>query len=180
MQAKYLLIFPVMLALALPASKVQAERAELIDKIYSWSVNIHEFDGKTICFVASRARKLEPRSLGREYVRAYISTFKGAGNTTSQDAKARLREVSILVGSPLKSGAGAIVQIDGHKFKMFGDGQTVFITDRTKEKALVKAMQKGKVMIVKAETEDGISTRDEFSLKGIAKALKKMKKVCEK
>ena len=129
--------------------------------------------------MASRARKLEPKSLGREYVRAYISTWKGDGDATSQGANARGLEVSILVGSTLQSGDSTNIQIDGHRFTLFGEGQTAYVANRAKELSLVKAMQKGKVMIVKAQTQDGASTRDVFSLLGIAKALKKMKKVCE-
>ena len=179
MRLNHLLIYPLILSLNLAGSAAQAERAERIKRFRAWTVHIHEFDGKTVCFAAARPNKLQPKSLKREYVRAYISTWKGARDATSEGDKGPALEVSILVGTTLKSGDGASVHIDGRRFALFGEGQTAFVADRAREKALVRAMQKGKTMIVKAPTRNGPATRDVFSLSGVAAALKKMKKVCE-
>ena len=148
--------------------------ARTVKRFGAWSAHIYEFDGRKVCFISARARKLTPKGLQRQTVRAYVSNW-AAGKIQ----KARTGEVSLRMGIPLKPGNSVSISIDGKRYALFSKGDMAFVAKPAREKQLVKALGKGRKMIVNARTRTGPNIRDTYSLNGSGDALKYLRTACQ-
>lgn len=170
-----------MLATILPGGKglggvypAAAQQAERVKSFGAWQAHIYEVSGRKVCFVSARAKKLTPKNLKRQLVRAYVSNWSKSGSD-----KARDREVSLRIGHPLKPGNSVSITIDGKRFSLFAKGENAFVEKRAREKQLLVALGKGRKMVVNARSTEGPNIKDTYSLKGSGDALKYLKKACK-
>ena len=165
-------------ALAIQPVGVQAEQVKILKRSGSWVTHLYEFGGKRVCFIASRPRKiLQGKDLKRSFVRAYVAQWTTPSGAAATAEKAL--EFSVRIGHKLKPGNSVSVAIDGQRFALFANGETAFVADPAREKRLLKALRKGRRMIIEALTSAGVNTRDLYSLKGSGAALKGLANVCK-
>ncbi len=164
---------------AAPSMMASAQGLEGLERVKSWSVYVHEHARGRTCFAATRPEIMHATTPPRVLVRAYVASHQA--NPAGQRSKRRPRsepEVSLLLGLPLKTSEPVSVRIKDKTFALFADGETAFVEDRNLEKNLIKAMRRGRAMLVEAVAENGAITMDVFSLMGFAAALRQLQRAC--
>ncbi len=146
-----------------------ATKANLIEKVNDWSVFVYEGAEGRICFAAAAPSDMQPKSAKRTPVIFYVTTW--------QKDKVR-NEVSIKLGYSMKSNAPATVAIGSQNFTLAADDDKAYAKDPAEERKLLAAMANGGAMIVKATSAKGTATIDQYSLDGIAAAVKKLQEAC--
>ena len=154
-------------------SAARAEKAQRVKSFGVWTAYVYELADRKVCFISARARKLSPKNISRHLVRAYVSNW-----TKSSGSGAREAEVSLRLGQPLKSGNSVTIAIDGRRFSLFASGETAFVAKRARERQLVKAMGRGRKMVVEARSLSGPLLKATYSLKGSGDALKYLRRAC--
>ena len=88
-------------------------------------------------------------------------------------------EISIKTSVPLKAGAPASIAVDQTFFKAFSKGDRAFVIDATDELKLLEAMKKSTTVMVVAQSEQGVVSKDTYSLAGLSQALQTVSAGCK-
>jgi invasion protein IalB len=145
------------------------EKAKLLEKIKDWAVFIHETDKGRICFAASAPTEMQPKAAKRSSVIFYLTTWQKDGVRN---------EVSVKQGHVLKAGAGNAITVGSQTFALLTDEDKAFIKDAADERKLLAAMAAGGTMSVKSTPAKGSATTDQYSLDGLADAVKRLQTAC--
>ena len=97
---------------------------------------------------------------------------------THRPSEKRRDEVSIVAGYAYKEGSAVTVVIGEQTFEMFTQGDGAWAKDQAGDDALVKAMIKGRGMVVTGMSGRGTETTDTFSLDGFTKAYQAINEAC--
>jgi hypothetical protein len=160
MIARLLILSLATLALV-PAPAQAAEGDEILGQFRDWYAVAYEEQGKKICYMVSR-----PKTSAGDYTRRgaiYVQVTRRSG-----DAEPDV--VSFEAGYPFQGGSALEVEIDGAGHELFTKGETAWAYDADGDKALVKAMAKGREMVVKGTSARGTVTTDTYSLMGFMAA----------
>jgi hypothetical protein len=149
-----------------PAATV---KARLLEKIGEWSVFIHEGAGGRVCFAAAAPSDMQPKAAKRTSVVFYVTSWPKDGVRN---------EVSVRLGWAIKENSTASVTAGGQRFVLPGEKDKAYTRDATDERKLLAAMAAGGPMIVKATSEKGTATTDQYSLEGAAAAVQKLQQAC--
>lgn len=156
------LLLPLVLAPQLAAAQ------QLMGTSGDWKIFTLKQGGKKTCYIASTPKKKTGTYSKRDepYI---LVTHRG-----------KVDEVSIAPGYTLKKGSEVSVSVDKKKAsKLFVDGGLAWAYDSKQDMALIKAMQAGSSMVVKATSWKNTTSTDTYSLKGITRAHKEMKQLCK-
>ena len=144
--------------------------AKFIDRHDEWHSYAYEAGGSKVCFLAAVPKDTEPKNVRRGPVYFYLTTWQKEGIR---------HEASVSIGYPLKEdGPPVIVEIGGQTFEFFGRKDKAFIKNPEEERKLVEAMKTGSVMNIKGVSWRGTQTSDQYSLAGVAAAVKKVEELC--
>ena len=149
--------------------KVNAEVVKKMGTHKDWETYIINNEKGKICFAQSKPVLQAPKKNPRE-ARLFIS-FRPGENITN--------EISITSGYAFNN-KNSIKAISGKNKYTFDIVRENFawITDGKFEKRMIKTMQKGSRIMVKAHNQKGSQTIDHYSLLGFTKAYKATKANC--
>jgi hypothetical protein len=148
---------------ALTAGPAFAQAPNRIAQNRDWgSYNYKGADG-TLCYILSMPTEKAPPD--RDHGDVYFMLTSHPGQEGSL-------EPQFMVGYAFKDDSTVILDIDGKEFKMFTKGSNAWMENPAEEPAVVDAMQKGRSMLLKAESRRGTRTSYTYSLAGVSASLK--------
>ena len=155
--------------LATFANQINAEEVKKMGTHKDWETYIIKNDAGKICFAQSKPVLQAPKNNLRD-ARLFIS-FRPRENISN--------EISITSGYDFNN-KNSIKAISGKNKYTFDIVRENFawITDNKFEKKMIKTMQKGSRIMVKAHNQKGSQTIDHYSLLGFTKAYKATKANC--
>jgi invasion protein IalB len=151
------------------ASQVNAEEVKKMGTHKDWETYIINSEKGKVCFAQSKPVLQAPKKNSRE-ARLFIS-FRPAENITN--------EISVTGGYDYnnKNSITAISGKNQYKFDIVRES-FAWMTSTKFEKKMIKTMQKGSRIMVKAHNQEGSQTTDHYSLLGFTKAYKATKANC--
>jgi len=151
------------------ANQVNAEEVKKMGTHKDWETYVVKTDSGKVCFAQSKPVLQAPKKNSRE-ARLFIS-FRPGENITN--------EISITSGYEYnnKNSITAISGKNKYKFDIVREN-FAWITDNKFEKKMIKIMQTGSRIMIKAHNQAGSQTIDHYSLLGFTKAYKATKANC--
>jgi hypothetical protein len=151
------------------ANQVNAEEVIKMGTHKDWETYVIKSEKGKVCFAQSKPVLQAPKTSSRE-ARLFIS-FRPGENIAN--------EISITSGYDFNN-KNSIKAISGKNKYIFDIVRENFawITDNKFEKKMIKTMQKGSRIMVKAHNQKGSQTIDHYSLLGFTKAYKATKANC--
>ncbi|MEQ1611932.1 MAG: invasion associated locus B family protein [Hyphomicrobiaceae bacterium] len=134
-----------------------------------WRVLAHDGPEGRICFAVATPKSSEPAAASNG-AHFYISAWPKDGVRA---------EISVKTGVPLKAGAPASIALDQTFYKAFSKGDRAYVIDTTDELKLLEAMKKGSTVMVVAQSEQGVISKDTYSLSGLSQALQTVSAGCK-
>ena len=164
---KRLMAAVISLPLAFPMTAVAQPVA--VANYRDWSVFTETVDGDTVCYAATAADDLAPKSVEHGEVHFYVSTWKSGAARAQPSLKA---------GQELRPDLAVTAQVGRQKWTMFSAGREAFALD-SDDPALVAALKRGSELRIEAVTTQG-DTRVtyHFSLAGSTDAIDKAAAIC--
>jgi hypothetical protein len=137
-----------------------------------WLAYVDQEDGKPVCYMAAKPTASE-------------GTYKARGDVfitiTHRPARHTWNEVSIVAGYQYKQDSGVAVAVDkGKPWDFFSNADRAWSRDAATDKAVIKAMARGKTVTVKGTSNRGTPTTDVFTITGFGKAYKAISAACRK
>ena len=150
-------------------NQINAEEVKKLGTHKDWETYVIDGENGKVCFAQSKPVLQAPKTSSRE-ARLFIS-FRPGENITN--------EISITSGYNFNN-KNSIKAISGKNRYTFDIVRENFawITDNKFEKKMIKIMQKGSRIMVKAHNLKGSQTIDHYSLLGFSKAYKAAKVNC--
>jgi hypothetical protein len=151
------------------ANQVKSEEVKKMGTHKDWETYVIKSDAGKVCFAQSKPVLQAPKANPRE-ARLFISFRPG------EDI---VNEISITSGYKFnnKNSITAISGKNKYKFDIVREN-FAWITDNKFENRMIKIMQKGSRIMVKAHNQKGSQTIDHYSLLGFTKAYKATKANC--
>ena len=144
--------------------------AEQLGAADAWTAYAYSEKSGKVCYLAGEPKKSEPAGAKRKHPLALV---------THRPGEKIANVVSFVEGYPLKEGSQVSLDIGGAKFDLFTKGDTAWARTAELDKAVVEAMAKGKLAIVKGTPQKGTATTDTYSLAGFAQALALIDRACD-
>lgn len=136
---------------------------------HGWEAYSDVQKGRKICYVVGEPTKSEPQSAKRSKIFASV---------THRPSEKVSNEVSFTSGYLFKDGSDVDLSVDGKKFSLFTNKDAAWSRDAATDKAVVDAMAKGRIAVVKGTSTRGTATTDTYSLNGFGQALGLIDKAC--
>jgi hypothetical protein len=154
---------------------VKASMAQVLDSIhYSWEV-----------FELEESTDLELEPIKRCYVMSPPKSSKtnytgdrGAYLSISRFESERTEEASIVAGFEYKGHSKIYALIGKKDFPFFTRGDSAWLNSSRKDKKFIQEMLRNDFVRVRSDSAFGSYAVDEYSLKGFARAYKRMKALC--
>jgi len=93
--------------------------------------------------------------------------------------KKMLEEVSIYSGFEYKIGSNIYISIDGRQYTMFTKDDIAWAKTKSQDKKIISDLINSRMLKVKAESSRAEYVVDEYSLKGLTRAYRRMKELCK-
>lgn len=149
---------------------VGAQDIKRLGKFDNWRAFTYEENGSPVCYMASEPLTEEGDYSSRGDVYAMVTHHVGRGTSDV---------VSFVIGYPFKKQSRVTVDIDGKKFTLFTHKDTAWAADKKTDRALVRAMIRGREMVVKGVSRRGTETADSYSLIGFTDAHRAIDQACD-
>ena len=91
-----------------------------------------------------------------------------------------VEEVSIYTGFEYKIGSDIYLSIDGKQYTMFTKGDIAWAKSTTQDRDIIVDLLSGYLLKVRAESTKAEYVVDEYSLKGITRAYRRIRELCKK
>jgi len=148
---------------AFAAGPALAQAPTRINQNKAWgSYNYRSTDG-TLCYILSIPTEKAPADRDHGEVFFTLTSHPGQGGTL---------EPQFMVGYAFKDDSKVVLDIDGKEFTMFTKGSNAWMENPAEEPAVVEAMQRGRSMLLKAQSRRGTQTIYTYSLSGVSASLK--------
>ncbi len=157
------------LVFALAAQPSRAQGIKRIGDYGNWSSFQFSEDGNLACYMSSEPKKAKGKYKKRGDVFAIV---------THRPAEKRLGEVSVIAGYSHKKDSWVEVKIGAQTFQLFTQDDGAWAPDAETDKELVRAMRKGRTMVVTGTSTRGTLTTDTYSLSGFTKAYQAINTAC--
>lgn len=146
--------------------------AQTLDGIYyDWSVFVLDDLGEEKkCYVASFPQKTVGNYKNAREPYILITRFQDKG----------VEEVSIYSGFEYKIGSDIYLSVDGRQFTMFTKDDIAWAKSKEQDKEIISSLLDGFLLKIRAESSKSEYVVDEYSLKGLTRAYKRMKELCKK
>ena len=149
--------------------------AQVLDSIhYGWEVfeiedQIEgELEPVKRCYVMTKPKTSQTSYTGDRDAYIAVSRFEDQ----------RMEEVSISSGYEYKIGSKIYVLIGGDGFNFFTKDDSAWLDNSIQDKNFIEKMLKNDSIKVRSDSAFGAYAIDEYSLKGFARAYKRMKQLC--
>ena len=157
-------------ALALAAGAAPAQEAKRVGGSGAWDAYQAGSGKKRVCFVHGAPK--ESRGKYKRRGKTYLQVTHRPGEKVRHVA-------SITAGYIYKKGSRVDVTIDKRKYSLFTHGDTAWAEDGKTDRAIVRALIKGRRMTVKGRSTRNTLTTDTYSLNGFTAAYKAASKACK-
>lgn len=166
---RLLSIFWIFLFLFFNLISLQAEQT--LDGIYyDWSVfTLNDIGEEQKCYVVSFPKKSIGNYKNTREPYILITKFKDKN----------LEEVSIFSGFEYKIGSDIYISIDGKQYTLFTKDDIAWAKSKEQDKEIITNLLNGYLLKVRAESSKSEYIVDEYSLKGLTRAYKRMKELCK-
>ena len=162
-----LAVCAALLALAASPAAAQPKRIGGSD---AWGAYQSGAGKKRVCFVHGAPEKSRGKYTRRG--KTYVQVTHRPGE--------KVRDVaSVTAGYIYKKDGRVEFVVDGRKFSLFTHGDTAWGEDGKTDRAIVRALMKGKRLTVKARSSRNTLTTDIYSLAGFTKAYRAASKACK-
>lgn len=139
-----------------------------IGKFRDWTVFTDTIDGETLCYAATEATDMAPRSAEHGKVWFYVSNWR-SGRARNQP--------SLKVGFELRSDLPGKAQIGRASWSLFGVDNEAFAMD-SDDSALVRNLKRGSELRVEATSARNTRVTYHFSLSGSSSAIDRAASAC--
>ncbi len=146
--------------------------AQTLDGIYyDWSVFVLDDLGEEKkCYIVSFPKKSIGNYKEKREPYILITRFQDKG----------VEEVSIYSGFEYKIGSNIYISIDGKQFTLFTDNDIAWAKTKEQDKEIITTMLDGFMLKTRAESSKTEYVVDEYSLKGLTRAYRRMRELCKK
>ena len=162
-------LFILSLSLLLLPGIVAGKPRRLIENPKHWGAFEDKGENGKSCYVAGIPSDQRPKKVRRGDVWVLV--------THTPKLKVR-SEVQIVIGYTFKAKSTVTVDIDGKKFRFFTDGDVAWSNNPKDDPVMVKAMRRGRNMVVRGVSTRGTKTVDTYRLTGFTAAHKAIGKAC--
>lgn len=160
---------------AQPAAAAAGAQPSLLGQFGDWGAYTATPNGKKVCFALAKPASGQTNPPNRRGDDMTVYMF-----VSTRPAEKVKEEVSVLVsGYVFKPNTDAAAQVGTANFPMYTQKDGAWIKNAAEEARLVDVMRKGSDMTVKAVTDKGTETIDNFSLKGLSQALDRVAQECK-
>jgi hypothetical protein len=92
--------------------------------------------------------------------------------------KDRVEEISIFGGFDYKISSHILMLIDSYQFRLKTKSDYAWAKNRYEDSQIIQNLLKANIVKVRSDSAVGTFAVDEYNLKGIAKAFKRMREIC--
>jgi hypothetical protein len=156
-------------ALVTGVSLAHAATPKMLGKHRSWIALQAWEDSERECY--AYAEPIRKRGGYNDRGPAYVQVVHRPGEN-------RTNEVVLVAGYTYKKGSSVEVRIGRHRFSMFTDKDAAWTPNHDADKALIRAMKRGRRMVVRGRSTFGVQTTDTYSLFGFSAAHRAISKAC--
>lgn len=171
MQKRIIFIFLIFIATLAKGNATNSSTNVIVDgAYYDWNVYyIDDLSGNKKCYIASFATN----SIGnyKKERKPYIMI--------AYFSNKNVVETSIYADYDYKLGSYIYISINNKQFRMFTKGRMAWTKTVEEDKTIVNELLKAKEIKTRGETLMGEYTVDTYSTKGLARAYKRMKELCD-
>ena len=157
-------------ALALAAGAAPAQEAKRVGGSGPWNAYQAGNGKKRVCFVHGAPN--ESRGKYKRRGKTYLQVTHRPGEKVQHVA-------SVTAGYIYKKGSRVDVTIDKRKYSLFTHGDTAWAEDGKTDRAIVRALIRGRKMTVEGRSTRNTLTTDTYSLNGFTLAYKAASKACK-
>ncbi|MDD2839644.1 MAG: invasion associated locus B family protein [Rickettsiales bacterium] len=137
---------------------------------YDWSVFVSSDLGEEKkCYIASFPDKSIGNYKDSREPYVLITRFQDRGN----------EEVSVYSGFEYKISSNIYISVDGKQYTLFTNDDMAWAKDKSQDKEIIEGMLNGKTLKIRAESSHTEYVVDEYSLKGMTRAYRRMKELCK-
>ena len=163
---RYLIIF---FFFTMFPSLATAEEVKKIGKFKDWEAIILKKNSGLVCFAQTKPILQSPKKNPRD-ARLFVS-FRPNEKITD--------EISITAGYEFNDKNSIIARSGKNKYKFdISQDNFAWMTDKKKEKKMIKIMKRGSRIMVAGYNQEGSQTIDHYSLLGFTKAYNASRKAC--
>ncbi|NBX53246.1 MAG: hypothetical protein EBT63_06340, partial [Proteobacteria bacterium] len=137
---------------------------------YNWQIyeiSDDESDFKK-CYIVNHPIKSDTNDTSRKKPHLMITRFQ----------KDRVEEVSIFGGFDYKISSHILMLIDSYQFRLKTKSDYAWAKNRYEDSQIIQNLLKANIVKVRSDSAVGTFAVDEYNLKGIAKAFKRMREIC--
>ena len=121
------------------------------------------------CYIISKPENSKTSYTGDREAYISVTRFKNE----------KREEISISAGYEYKINSRIYALIGDSEFSLFTKGKSAWLDNSAKDKSFIEEMLKNDSIKVRSDSAIGSYAVDEYSLKGFARAYKRMKKICD-
>ena len=169
-QLPKILLGAVVVLMTAAAQPAHAQAIERLGEFKDWSAYRLNENGNDTCYMASQPKSDKGDYTKRGDIYAMV---------THRPAEDRRDEVSIIAGYNYKQESSVEVKIGSKNFELFTQAGGAWAPDSQADQKIVKAMIRGRTMVVKGVSSRGTKTTDTYSLSGFTKAYQTITKACK-
>ncbi|MDG1827527.1 MAG: invasion associated locus B family protein [Henriciella sp.] len=140
----------------------------VVNQYKDWVVFTEDSGGEKLCYAATKATDMAPKSADHGDVWFYVSNW--------QSGKAR-NQPSLKVGYDLRGDLPGKAKIGRSDWSLFGVGREAFAQDGD-DTALVRQLKRGNELRVEATSNRNTRVTYHFSLSGSSSAIERAASVC--
>ena len=140
----------------------------VVNQYKDWVVFTEDSGGEKLCYAATKATDMAPKSADHGDVWFYVSNW--------QSGKAR-NQPSLKVGYDLRGDLPGKAKIGRSDWSLFGVGREAFAQDGD-DTALVRQLKRGNELRVEATSNRNTRVTYQFSLSGSSSAIERAASVC--
>lgn len=135
-----------------------------------WSAHVLTEGKAKTCYVHGEPTRMKGKYKSRN------PTFL---QVTHRPAESSRNQIGVTAGYTYRKESEVQVVIDGRKFVLFTDRDAAWTPNAVSDRVMVRAMMKGRGMIVRGTSSRGTKTTDTYSLIGFTKAYRAIGKACK-
>ena len=136
----------------------------------TWSAYRDGSGRNLVCFVHGEPKKKTGKYKRRGAVHIQVAHWPGR----------KLRDqVSVTAGYVYKKGSTVEARVDGTKFTLFTDGGNAWLDNPANDRKFVRALKKGRTMVVRGRSSRNTLTTDTYTLGGFTAAHRAASRACK-
>jgi len=153
---------------ALTGAAEAQSKVKTLGRYGDWAGYTYTENGKPVCYIASTPVKSTGKVAKRGdalFLVTHRPEFEDIGVVTA------------VAGYTFRNGSRPRVKIGGLEYSFFTKDGTAWANGEDDQK-VVRAMRRGRTMLVRGETQRGVKTSDQYSLIGFTKAYEAISAAC--